>query len=116
MAIIGRDALLAGFLPEKVVTLPSGAGDVRVRGLTRWEAVELARRVDAGELTGPEAEVGAIPVGMLEPKLSEDDVREWRRTALAADLQAVAEAISSLSNMDEGAGKGPTSSSRSRRT
>lgn len=111
---IDKAALLKGFLPEATVSLPSGAGEVRVRGLSRIEAVQLSRAIDKG-LDGVDAEVLACSLGMLEPKLTEDEVSAWREVALAADVQAVAGRISELSNMDEKAGKGPTSRSRSRR-
>jgi hypothetical protein len=109
-----KAVLLKGYLPEDTVTLPSGQGDVRVRGLSRNEAVAMAKLVgDSGHLT-PEAEAFACSHGMLDPVMTEDDVRAWRDVAVAADVQAVVERISELSNMDANAGKGPTS--RSRRT
>jgi hypothetical protein len=103
-----KAALLRGFLPESDVPLPSGQGTVRVRGLSRNEAVSLQKLGD-----DPEAlEVRACSLGMLDPQMSEDDVRAWREVAVAADVNAVAQRISELSNLDPNAGKGPTSRSR----
>lgn len=107
--MIEKATLLAGYLPSRDVPLPSGGGTVKVRGLTRHEAVELQRA--AGEDVA-ELEIGACAAGMLEPKLTQDEVRAWRLATIAADVQAVAGAISELSNLDEQAGKGPTSHSR----
>jgi hypothetical protein len=106
-----KAVLLKGYLPEDTVTLPSGQGDVRVRGLSRNEAVALQKLGEDAEAL----EVRACSLGMLDPAMSEDDVKAWRGVAVAADVQAVAQRISELSNMDEAAGKGPTSRSRSRR-
>lgn len=109
-----KAALLKGFLPEDDVELPSGIGTVRVRGLSRIEAVRMHKLIEKGT-EEVDAEVTACALGMLDPVMSEDDVKAWREVALAADVQAVAQRISELSNMDPNAGKGPTSRSRSRR-
>lgn len=104
-----KAVLLKGFLPERDVDLPSGVGTVRVRGLSRNEAVEVAACADEQEM-----ERRAIALALLDPPMTMSEVREWSGVAVAADVQAVAQAISQLSNMEAGAGKGPTS--RSRRT
>jgi hypothetical protein len=107
-----KAVLLRGFLPERAVELPSGQGSVTVRGLSRNEAVAVQKYAeDVGEL-----EVQAITRGLLDPKLTEDEARTWRDVTVAADVQAVMEAISELSSMDANAGKGPTSRSRRSRT
>ena len=108
-----KAVLLKGFLPEADVELPSGIGTVRVRGLSRQEAVAVQRGVreddpDANDVL----EVRAVARGMVDPQLTEDEVAAWRASGVAADVQAVAQRISELSNMDKAAGKGPTSSSK----
>lgn len=103
-----KAVLLKGFLPERDVELPSGLGTVRVRGLSRQEAVKVT---DDDNWV---MERRALAAGMLDPKMTEDEVDQWRAVAVAADVQAVAKAISDMSNMDADAGKGPTA--RSRRT
>jgi hypothetical protein len=106
-----KAVLLKGYLPEDTVTLPSGQGEVRVRGLSRNEAVALQKLgEDATAL-----EVRACSLGMLDPTLTEEEVAAWREVAVAADVSAVAQRISELSNLDDQGGKGPTSRSRSRR-
>lgn len=116
--MLEKAALLKGYLTQEVVTLPSGAGEVLVRGLTRHEATEVSRGVDKIEDDDDRfklLEERGIAAGLLEPKLTVDEVRAWRESAVAADVQAVANAITKLSNLDEGAGKGPTTHSRRRR-
>lgn len=107
-----KAVLLKGYLPEDDVVLPSGAGTVRVRGLSRQEAVEVARGLEQRD--EDTLEIRGCARGMIDPVMTEDEVRHWRAVAVAADVQAVARRISSLSNMDDSAGKGPTS--RLRRT
>jgi hypothetical protein len=113
--VIDKAALLAVRLPHDTVALPSGAGEVRVRGLSRAEAVDLVKRVEREE-DDTLYEVVGIALGLVDPALTEDEVRAWRATAAAGDFMAVSNRIQELSNVDEGAGKGPTSSSRRRRT
>jgi hypothetical protein len=108
-----KAALLKGFLPEGDVELPSGTGAVRVRGLSRVEAVQVQTGLEETDVD--ELEIRAIARGMLDPKMTEDDVRTWREVTAAADLQAVAKRISELSNLDAQAPKGPTSRSKGTR-
>jgi uncharacterized linocin/CFP29 family protein len=108
---VDKATLLKGFLPERDVELPSGTGTVRVRGLSRQEAVAVSSCDDEQTM-----ERMAIVVGLIDPVLSLQEVTEWSQVAVAADVQAVAQAISQLSNMEAGAGKGPTSRSKRTRT
>lgn len=109
-APLGKDALLQAFIPTEDVQLPSGRGTVKVRGLTRWEAVETQADVDEDT---PAAQMlmerRALARGLVEPQLTEDEAEAWQRSGLAADVAAVARRISELSNMDAAGGKGPTS-------
>ena len=120
-----KAVLLKGFLPEADVELPSGIGTVRVRGLSRQEAVAVQRGVSEDDPNANDVlEVRAVARGILDPVLSEatdpDErikeaeaaVAHWRTVGLAADVQAVAQRISQLSNMEKDSGKGPTSHSR----
>jgi hypothetical protein len=107
-----KAALLAATLPHDDVDLPSGAGTVRVRGMTRAEAVRVSKRIESGEFDQVDVEIAACAIGMVDPAMTEDDVRQWREVAAAADVQAVAQRISELSNLDDRAGKGPTSRSK----
>lgn len=102
-----KATLLKGFLPETDVDLPSGIGTVRVRGLSRQEAVAVSKIDDQ---VGMERK--AIACGLLDPRMTEAEVDEWSQVAVAADVQAVAQAISALSNMEAGSGKGRTSPSK----
>jgi hypothetical protein len=106
---VDKATLLKGYLPEADVELPSGLGTVRIRGLSRQEAVAVSKVDDQIAM-----ERKAIACGLLDPKMTEAEVDQWSEVAVAADVQAVAQAISELSNMAPNSGKGRTS--RSKRT
>lgn len=106
MGYIDRDALLArrletstGF-PEADVEVP-GIGTVRVRGLSRFEVLHIQQTKG-----GPAAvEVVTVHLGLVEPKLSEDEVKKWQRVSVASELEPITEAIGRLSGMFEKADK-----------
>lgn len=106
-----KAVLLKGYLPEDDVELPSGLGTVRVRGLSRQEAVAVSNIDDQVAM-----ERRAMAMGMLDPVMSEDEIDAWSASAVAADVQAVAQRISELSNMAPGSGKGRTSRSKTTRS
>lgn len=79
-----------------------GGGTVVLRGLTRDEAM-LVRA--AAENSNQDADNEMISLGMVDPKLSVQDVATWARNDSAGVLVAVSAKISELSGMSEGAGK-----------
>jgi hypothetical protein len=87
--------LLAGArLPEDDVEVP-GVGTVRVRGLSRAEAmaVEGCKGTEAKERK-------IIFLGLLDPDdMSEHEVGEWMRTAPAGELDPVSRRIGQLSGL-----------------
>lgn len=95
-------------LPEEDVPV-AGLGTVRVRGLTRDEVVEL-RSVDDMR----EHECKTLACGLLDPKLSEAEVREWRKVAVAGELTPVVNRIMWLSGMAGGSAKEAYKSLRDR--
>ena len=106
--MLTREEILAKAVDQEVVTLPSG-GTVKVRGLTRDEAMEVRKRPDDAARDNY-----MIATGMVEPVLSEDDVALWATTAPAGDSVEITRAIGRLSGMVEGAGKSGPSRSRRR--
>ena len=80
-------------LPEAEVTLP-GIGVVRVRGLSRIEALHM------NSVKGVEAiERRMVVLGMLDPVLTDDEVKQWQRASIAGELEAVTDTIAALSGM-----------------
>jgi hypothetical protein len=110
---IDKAALLKGFIPTGDVDLPSGQGSVTVRGLSRMEATRVQKAYRGEDVD--EAEVIILACGLVDPALTEAEARAWREVAAAGDVEAISQKISELSKLDDGGGKGPTTSSRSRR-
>jgi len=96
-----REQLLARKVGRaEPLDLPEGGGTVMVRGLTRAEALEM------NDLkTVEERDNFIIATGLVEPKLSVEEVREWAAEASAGDTTAISMRIAELSGMAEGAGK-----------
>ncbi len=94
-----KEILFKPRLPEEEVELP-GVGTVRVRALSRSEAI----RVQAVEETGAR-ERCAVALGMVQPRLTEDEVGRWQSVAPAGELSPVAERINVLSGLAEDSAK-----------
>lgn len=78
-----------------------GVGTVRVRGLTRGEVHVLNKTTN-----GPETfERRFISLGMLEPQMTEDEVRQWQQVSPAGEIQRVSNKIEELSGLREDATK-----------
>lgn len=105
MEIASKEALLArraqtesGF-PEDDVEIP-GLGVVRVRGLSRLEVIYLQ------SAKGPAAvEQRTVALGLVDPAMTEDDVKQWQRVSAGGELNPVTERIGQLSGMMPGADK-----------
>lgn len=105
--MIDREQFLKAGVPEQVVVIP-GAGEVRVRGLTRLEVLGLqALTADQGAL-----ERRIIHLGMVDPELDEDDVAAWYAAAPAGHTDLIVEAVSALSGIAAGAPKSGVSGVR----
>jgi hypothetical protein len=87
-------------LPTDTVDL-NGSGVVTVRGLSRAEVTHLGKL--AGDVDG--ADVYVLARGLVDPELSEDEVRQWRDNAPAAEVALVSDRIVELSGLGEGAQK-----------
>jgi len=101
MAIVDKSALLAKRFGVEDVELPSGVGSVQVRPLSRAEAHGL-RGV---EMTEEEMEVRLLALAMVEPKLTEAEVKEWAGVAPAGELEPVVRTIVRISGMEQHAAK-----------
>lgn len=98
--MIDREQFLKAALPEAELDIPD-VGTVRVRGLTRAEALGLQTiKDDPGAL-----EQRIILLGLVEPALSADDVDAWYGSAPAGLTDLIVDAVSRLSGLGEGAAK-----------
>lgn len=106
--MIDREAFLKHRLGERAVEIP-GVGVVRVRGLSREEAFSLKKEEDHEAM-----ERRMVLLGMVEPKLSADDVAEWYAHAPSGEIELVVGPIQELSSLGKGAAKSDVPSVRGR--
>lgn len=99
--VLSRDEILArkGGVKTEQFDIP-GVGTVVIRGLTRNEALQVR---DAE--TTADKDNTLISHGLVEPKMSVDDVAAWADNESAGVMAALSERIGELSGMTEGAGK-----------
>jgi len=93
-----RAQTASGF-PEDEVPIP-GVGTVTVRGLSRFEA-----RLVQGVENEAAAERKLLALGLVDPKITEDDAARWQKVSDATELEAVTDKITELSGLKEGAAK-----------
>lgn len=98
-----KAALLRSRMPEADVEIP-GVGTVRVRGLSRAEVLTFQ------ELEPADRERKWFAAAMVEPKLTEEEVEQWRSATTFAELELVSEKIAELSGMGETSVKDATKS------
>jgi len=94
-----RDASTEHGMPEDDVEVP-GLGTVRVRALSRKEALKTGQIADIEERTAH-----MIAIAMVDPKMSVSEVKGWSAVALAGELDPVDEKIAELSGMNTDAAK-----------
>lgn len=98
--MLTREQILAKSRGEEIVDLPSG-GQVRVRGLSRDEALEV-REMEANA----DRDNVLVARGLVDPVMSIDDVKAWAALpGSAGDIAEIGMTIGHLSGFSEGAGK-----------
>lgn len=95
-----KQLLFTPRLTEDGVEL-GGLGTVRVRALNRLEA-GLVQRVPGG---WEAQERKMLALGMVDPKITEDEALRWQEAGGAGEIQKVTQKISELSGMTEEAPK-----------
>ncbi|MDN5751375.1 MAG: hypothetical protein L0H64_23225 [Pseudonocardia sp.] len=97
---IDKETLLKQRFGEQEVQIP-GVAVVRVRALTRGEALQVRDKT----MGTAEIERKLLAWALVEPKLTEDDVRAWQDASPAGELEVVVDAIVKLSGMEKAAAK-----------
>lgn len=98
--MLTREEILNKTIGHVVLTLPSG-GQVKVRGLTRNEAIAVQQLEDMREKDN-----AMIAAGLVEPAMTVDDVAAWAEIpGSAGDTTEVSFQIATMSGFSEGAGK-----------
>lgn len=76
-------------------------GVVIVRGLSRGEVFDLRQK----KLSLSDLEIATITMCLVEPVMSEDEVRQWYYAAPSGELEGVFHKIREISGLVEGAQK-----------
>ncbi len=76
-------------------------GSVLVRGLSRWEMVDVQKLEDDRQ----RQDNLAVFYGMVEPQMDEHEVMAWRKSGGAMEIEAVARKINELSGIGKDAAK-----------
>lgn len=98
---VDKKQLFKARLPEEEVDVP-GVGTVRVRALSRAEAMKL-RKLASSSVEVIERKMLAL--ALVDPVLTEDEVGQWQEASTAGELEAVSNKVSELSGMTDGAAK-----------
>lgn len=78
-----------------------GVGSVLVRGLSRWEMVDVQKLEDDRQ----RQDTLAVAYGLVEPQMHQDEVMAWRKAGGAMEIEAVARKINELSGIGKDAAK-----------
>ena len=89
-----KAALFEPRLPEAEIDTPAGV--IKVRGLSRTEVYQL-KRFTYGESDQLDARM--LLLGVVEPKLTEAEVRKWRAAWTVDQLEPITDKIAELSGM-----------------
>lgn len=91
--MIDKDLLFKARLPERDVDI-DGVGTVRVRGLSRPEGFEVKQVKGEREI-----EVAILARALVDPPLTDSDVRAWQEAATAGELEPIVAAVLELSGL-----------------
>jgi len=94
MAAVDKAALFRPRCPERDVELP-GVGTVRVRGLTRAEIIEISK----GANDGRDMEPLSLSLALVDPELTEDEVRQLMSVATFGEIETLNTAVNELSGI-----------------
>lgn len=95
-----KNAMMALHLPTGEVEL-EGIGSVLVRGLSRFEMVEVQQLEDDRQ----QQDTLALHYGMVEPEMAKDEVIAWRKAGAVMEIESVARKINALSGIGKDAAK-----------
>lgn len=86
-------------MPEADVEIPN-VGTVKVRGLTRGEVFKIQQAKGTAAI-----EAKILAIGMVDPELTDAEVRRWQGQSPAGELDSVVEKIRELSGLSDRADK-----------
>lgn len=98
--------LLAGGGGEDTAKVETHAGIVTVRRLTRMEVLQLNMGRELGVIDVPGFEQKMVSLAMVDPPMTETDVKVWQETESAGGALAdITDKISEISGLAQGAQK-----------
>lgn len=98
-----KELLFKSSLPEAEVDIP-GKGTVRVRALTRTEALSI-QHVKEGPGRVEAIERKMLALAMVDPEMTEADIGRWQKASAAGEMEPVGRKVQELSGMTEDADK-----------
>lgn len=97
-----KEALLAPRIAVRTEEVPVEGGTVTVRGLSRMELI-LAQKLEHDR---PKQEQFLLSVAMVEPELTEGEVKAWQKQiGTCGEIETVARKINELSGLGKDAAK-----------
>ena len=100
MERVTKEQLFTSRLKSEQVEI-EGLGTVVVRGLSRWEMVEVNKAEDDRQ----RQDNLALSYGLVEPKLAEHEVMQWRKAGGVMEIETIARKINELSGIGKDAAK-----------
>jgi hypothetical protein len=101
-----KAALLAMSVPTEEFEI-EGVGIITLRGMTRYEMMLVFKRQEStGELS---AEQFSLSIGIVDPKMTEDDIAAWQKVAPGGLLNKIAMRVNALSGIGKDAAKSDVS-------
>lgn len=110
--MLSREDILARKAGVEKYTLADGSGDVGIKGVGHAQASEVSKAREDGEVSRATALI--IAYGLVDPKMTVEEVEEWMTNDDAGTLEQLAQAIGRLSRLFEGAAKSGVSKPRRR--
>ncbi|WP_030488194.1 hypothetical protein [Micromonospora chokoriensis] len=95
---VDKAALFRPRCTEQDVDLP-GLGVVRIRALTRAEVIRISEAAKANEGNPAATEALSLSLAMVDPQLTEDEVRQWTAVAGFGEIETLNTAINKLSGI-----------------
>lgn len=90
-----KEQLLTRRLPTEPYNIP-GVGTITIRGLSRAESLKVQA---CPEVAGKDRLI--IEYGVVDPRLTATDVREWQDNATSGEIEALSARIGRLSGLLE---------------
>lgn len=97
---VDKAALLTKRFGVEDIEVP-GVGTVQIRSLTRAEALS----VQGVEMDVESLEQKLISMAMVDPQLTEAEVKEWQGLATAGEIQVIVEAVVRTSGLEGYSGR-----------